>query len=267
MHAAAGGAAEVVQLLLQHKEAWGVDVDAVDAEGLSAVFYAVKGGSSKVLQLLHEAGIPLIGLSRSRASSYVPYGKQKHPQQQHPAQQQLQKEVGFAVQPQSCGRDRNGSSNPACNGKNPEGEGLLWLACEEGSLDVLKWLLQQGIGVSALLAHDGSNPVFAAARGGAAAVVSYLVQAGALLEPKDERGWTPLAWAAASGQIAMVQHLVSLGANLLAQDHEGHVPRQLAYLNNHRAAAELLSAAARHKVLAAQQADKDSSCSGAGSFM
>ena len=65
----------------------------------------------------------------------------------------------------------------------------------------------------------------------------------------------------------MVKHLVSLGANLLAQDHEGHVPRQLAYLNNHRAAAELLSAAARQKVLAAQHADDNSSCSGAGNLI
>ena len=161
MHAAAGGAADVVQLLLRHKEAWGIDVDAIDAEGLNAVFYAVKGGSSKVLQLLHEAGMPLIGLSRSRASRYVPYGKQQQPQQQqHPAQQQqhqeqkgqqqqqLQKEVGFTVQPQSCGGDSKGSRDAACNGKKPEGDGLLWLACEEGSLDVVKWLLQQGIGES-----------------------------------------------------------------------------------------------------------------------
>lgn len=63
------------------------------------------------------------------------------------------------------------------------------------------------------------------------------------------RGQTPLAWAAAHGLTQMVQLLVHMGADLLTTDLHGQVPRQLAYKNNHRATADVLSSMARARLI------------------
>jgi ankyrin repeat protein len=59
MHAAAGGAVQVVQLLLQQAAAWKVDILAADSEGSTAAAHAVKGGSVAVLETLLAWGVPL----------------------------------------------------------------------------------------------------------------------------------------------------------------------------------------------------------------
>uniref|UniRef100_A0A383WGM4 Uncharacterized protein n=1 Tax=Tetradesmus obliquus TaxID=3088 RepID=A0A383WGM4_TETOB len=254
MAAAAGAAREVVALLLQHSQQWGVQLAAVDAAGDGAVVYAARGGDAEVLQMLAAAGLPL-------TAQWPCWGAANASKQQNaptPACQPTAAGLAHAapaVQPTPLmpGAAQRGCCPAPCGVLAglclDGGDALMYVAAAAGSVGVVAWLLQQGIGVKCLAARDKHSAVFAAVRQGQADMVRYLVQQGASLEARDERGRTPLAWVAAAGAGSMVRLLVGLGADLLAADSAGMVPRQLAHATDQRSTAELLTQLARDKLL------------------
>ena len=55
-----------------------------------------------------------------------------------------------------------------------------------------------------------------------ASIVSALVDAGAVLDIRDENGWTPLIYASSNGHLETVRALVEeCGANVEAKDNTG----------------------------------------------
>ena len=69
------------------------------------------------------------------------------------------------------------------------------LAASGGCLEVIQWLVSQGV----LLDEKdsgGSSALMKAADGMHLGVVEYLVKQGASLDEKDSHGWTALSWAA-----------------------------------------------------------------------
>ena len=72
------------------------------------------------------------------------------------------------------------------------------------------------------------------------AVCQVLIDAGADIETKDERGLSPLLWASISGKIEVVKMLVKAGAGVRVTDTEGHTCLTLAAWSGHTETVKML---------------------------
>ncbi|KAK9823888.1 hypothetical protein WJX72_006191 [[Myrmecia] bisecta] len=132
--------------------------------------------------------------------------------------------------------------------RDSNGRSALDVACSSGSVELVTWLMEQGVGELELVADSGVSPLFTAVMGGHVALVDMFLAKGARLEVRDAKGRTPLAWAAAHGKTAMCSFLINKGADLLATDHKAQVPRQLAHQHGHRDTSHFLTEAARSQL-------------------
>jgi ankyrin repeat protein len=73
--------------------------------------------------------------------------------------------------------------------------------------------------------------------------VRALLEHGAPVNARQEKGWTALHAAAQHGDRAMVELLLKYGANPNAKNDEGHTPDQVANEKGHVEIAERLRAA------------------------
>ncbi|KAF3313189.1 hypothetical protein TWF173_006152 [Orbilia oligospora] len=121
------------------------------------------------------------------------------------------------------------SSKPNC----------LQIACENGSTDVVHFLLSGGLDPE--LSSDGdfqSRPLYLAARGGFTDILSLLFFYGVSPACKgSEAGHTFLHHAAKHGAKKTIDFVVSLKLNLLwllfARDDDGHFPLEIAIIEGH----------------------------------
>ena len=99
-------------------------------------------------------------------------------------------------------------------GANVDEDEALSLACENGHLNVVKYLVENGANI-----HVGiERPLRSACREGHLKVVKYLVEHGAnIRETNDEYA---LVVAAEEGHLAVVQYLVEQGAHIQGQYNE-----------------------------------------------
>jgi ankyrin repeat protein len=151
MAAAAAAARDVVALLLQHRQQWGVQLAAKDAAGNGAVVYAARGGDAEVLQMLAAAGLPLSadwpGLTAARAGM-----------QQNAACLAYQPCAADLASSATSTQPASMINHPARDSCLPTaasvlagmcldgGDALMHVAAGAGSVGVVTWLLQQGIG-------------------------------------------------------------------------------------------------------------------------
>ncbi|HEX6746740.1 MAG TPA: ankyrin repeat domain-containing protein [Longimicrobium sp.] len=87
------------------------------------------------------------------------------------------------------------------------------------------------------------QPVIEAVRAGDAAAVERALAAGASVDERDERGWTPLCWAAGRGEAALVRLLVDRGADVTLRGTDERTPLMIARAASRAEAAEILAAA------------------------
>jgi len=99
----------------------------------------------------------------------------------------------------------------------------LHAAVEEGSIDTVKSLLEQGVDINA---RDASNktPLHRAAAKGNFDVVRLLIEQGAEVDPCDELGRTPLYSASRSGHLEVSRLLLDHGANVNARQWYNWTP-------------------------------------------
>ncbi|KAL9955881.1 hypothetical protein ACROYT_G037277 [Oculina patagonica] len=90
------------------------------------------------------------------------------------------------------------------------------LACEQGSLDIVKLLASHDTTICriTLIDSEGRTPLHRAATNNHVAVVEYLLDQGASVDPPDKARCTPLFKAAANGGIETVQLLLERGADV-----------------------------------------------------
>lgn len=119
----------------------------------------------------------------------------------------------------------------------------LQLACYFGREDVALWLMEHDADVDAVAQNEQMiRPIHAAAAKGNLAVVEALLERGAEVNARQQKGFTPLHTAAANGDVALAKLLLAHGADAQAQDDQGRTPRMLAREKGHHEVAALLQA-------------------------
>mmetsp|Transcript_13664 Transcript_13664/g.29319 ORF Transcript_13664/g.29319 Transcript_13664/m.29319 type:complete len:342 (+) Transcript_13664:166-1191(+) len=158
----------------------------------------------------------------------------------------------------------------------------MHVACENGQLDVVEYLIKRRVDVdagdffrvtplhlAAIEDHyqicevllnaranvkpedvEGDVPLHWAATKGHSDVIELLVKHGSHVDAQNNSGWTALHRAVYNGKKAAVNMLVKLGASLATKTKDGNTPLHLACFMNHLTVIELLlSMGAQQEVL------------------
>lgn len=119
------------------------------------------------------------------------------------------------------------------------GRNAAVIAIEQEKVDILRMLLDWGIGPNEPGPYGGTLLGYAAMTG-SAECLSLLLERGAYPNLKDKHGATPLALAAYSGFDPLVRELVEAGAEINHQANDGSTPLALAVRGNRLETVELL---------------------------
>ena len=213
-HAARFGHLEMVNLLLAH----GSPIDARNLRGATALYYAAEGGRTSVAQRLIERGADVkltgrSGISPVAAAAYA----------------------GNDAIVEALLANGADERAPDETGKSP-----IVYAAAGGRLDVVKRLLAQKIDVNARYPNDLTLLMWAAGpdekvpEARAIEVVTCLLDAGAHVDDRDDRGRTALMIAAEGGRAEIANLLLGKGADPAIKDKAGKRAADLTVLSSLR---------------------------------
>jgi ankyrin repeat protein len=199
--AARSGHLEMVDLLLQR----GAPIDARDLAGATALYVAAERGQAAVVQRLIDKGADadLKGRSGTSPVAVAAFAGRN-------------KVVKMLL---AHGADGRGADE---TGKPP-----IVYAAAGGALDIVQQLLTRDLDVNARYANDltllmwASGPDQSVAEAQALEVVSYLVNAGARIDDRDDRGRTALMIAAEGNHAEVAPLLLKHGADPSLRDKAG----------------------------------------------
>jgi ankyrin repeat protein len=130
------------------------------------------------------------------------------------------------------------------NSRSGDGFTPLHFAAFFGQESVAHVLLEHHADAGAVATNPMQvMPLHSAVAGRNLAIVRALLEHGAPVNARQEKGWTALHAAARQGDRAMVELLLKYGANPNAKNDEGHTPDQVANEKGHVEIAERLRAA------------------------
>ncbi len=187
IEAAKNGDAKLVRTLLaQH-----VPATATEADGSTALHYAVRNDNLEISDLLIAAGAGVNAATR------------------------------YNITPLSLACDRGDTAmvehllkaGADANGVSEEGQTALMSAALAGKPDALKVLLTHGAKVNVAEPVRGQTALMWAASEGNTAAVEMLVEFGADIRAKSKSGFTPLLFAVRNGHKDTVQAMLAHGAN------------------------------------------------------
>jgi ankyrin repeat protein len=213
-HAAKSGHPRMVELLL----ARGAPIDARNLDGATALYFAAEGSHILIAQRLIERGADVNLTGRSAISPIAAAAY---------AGNDLIVEALLAhgAYPQT----------PDDTGKTP-----LIYAAASARLDIVKRLLAQNIDVNARYRNDltllmwASGPDDQVPEAQAIKVIAYLVDAGAHIDDRDDRGRTALMIAAEGGHADIADLLLAKGADPSLKDKAGKRAADLTVLSSLR---------------------------------
>ncbi len=113
------------------------------------------------------------------------------------------------------------------------------MAASNGHKEVVEFLLQRGANIEART-ERGVTPLYIAVKDSQKEIVELLLQHGANIEAKEEDGFTPLHIAAKDGQKEIVELLLQCGANIEARSEGGVTPLYIAAKNGYKEVVEFL---------------------------
>lgn len=209
--AARSGHIEMVDLLLQR----GAPINARDLAGATALYVAAERGQVSVVQRLIDRGAD-IGLKGRSGTSPLAVAA-------FAGRNQV---VGILLAHGADGRAADDTGKPP-----------IVYAAASGSPDIVRQLLAQDIDINARYANDltllmwAAGPDQAVAEAQALEVVSYLVDAGAHVDDRDDRGRTALMTAAEGNHADIVRLLLSHGADPSLRDKAGKSAADLTTLS------------------------------------
>jgi ankyrin repeat protein len=199
--AARSGRLEMVDLLLQR----GAPINARDLAGATALYVAAERGQAEVVQRLLDKGADTELKGRSGTS---PVAAAAFAGRNHVVEMLL-----------AHGADGRAADD---TGKPP-----VVYAAASGEIDIVRQLLTQASDVNARYANDltllmwASGPDQNVAEAQALQVVSYLIDAGAHIDDRDNRGRTALMIAAEGNHSEIAQLLLAHGADPSLRDKTG----------------------------------------------
>jgi ankyrin repeat protein len=229
-----GNAAAVKTLIAQH-----ADVNAAEADGMTALHWAVRANDVQTVQMLLRAGAKVNAASRYGMTPILLAAQNGDPT------------VVAAL--------LKAGANP--NSALPEGETALMTAARTGNVDSIKLLVETGAKVDARENWQGQTALMWAAAQNNAAAVRTLVSLGADTNERSKLlsfpefkwetsgmvvtvlprgGWTPLMYAARDGAADAVAALADLKADLNASDPDGTTALMYAIINAHFDTAAIL---------------------------
>jgi ankyrin repeat protein len=213
-HAARSGHLQMVDLLL----ARGAPINARNLAGATALYFAAEGSQISIARRLIERGadVKLTGRSESSPVAAAAY-----------AGNDVIVEALLAA-----GADER---TPDETGKPP-----IVYAAAGARLDIVKRLLARNIDINARYPNDltllmwASGPDEKAPEAQAIKVVTYLLDAGAHIDDRDDRGRTALMIAAEGGRTEIANLLLARGADSSLKDKAGKRAADLTVLSSLR---------------------------------
>ena len=132
------------------------------------------------------------------------------------------------------------------NGANVNSLGVvnhsaIRVACRNGHLDVVKYLLEHGAVLDDKLGNDRATPLEGAAGQGHLDIVQYLVEKGANVNHQDKELDTPIGEAALKGHLDVVKYLLEHGANPALKNDKGYDAAYRAKISGHPQIAKFLA--------------------------
>ncbi|KAJ3555048.1 hypothetical protein NM688_g2789 [Phlebia brevispora] len=116
------------------------------------------------------------------------------------------------------------SQNPSLvNAQDVDGRTPLHWACTSGSLDIVRYLLDQKAEVD-LQDHSGWTSLHIAVSAGHEDITRELLGAGADVRKANDKGLTPLHYAASKSHVDIGKLLVARGADINARDKANQTP-------------------------------------------
>jgi hypothetical protein len=124
----------------------------------------------------------------------------------------------------------NNNAPPGFVNQREEASGIfaLYVAAQNGSLRVAKWLVKEGKANVDLQTNDGGTALYITAEHGHTEVAKCLVEGKANVDLQTDNGCTPLSMAAQNGHADVVQCLVENKANVdlaVSPAHDGRSKR------------------------------------------
>ena len=213
-HAARFGHLEMVDLLLAH----GAPIDARNLAGATALYFAAEAGRTPVAQLLIERGADVKLTGRSGISPIAAAAF-----------------AGNEVIVEALLAHGADERAPDETGKPP-----IVYAAAGARLDIVKRLLARNIDINARYPNDltllmwASGPDEHAPEAQAAEVVGFLLDQGAPIDDRDDRGRTALMIAAEGGHADIANLLLARGADPALKDKAGKRAADLTVLSSLR---------------------------------
>ena len=239
------GRVEIVRLLLEV----GGDKDKATKAGSTPLHVASRKGHLEVVRLLVDAGADM------KKAPFYDYYTGKTPlhvacEKGHLEIVRLLIEAGADLIFLSffCRRD----NSEACSiqicfikdkARDTDCETPLWIASQNGHLEVVRLLLEKGADKDKARNIDGATPMFIASQNGHLEIVRVLVNADADKDKADKHGQTPLLVACGKGHLEVVRLLVVAGADKNKASRMGSTPLQIARVLRHDGIVEMLQRA------------------------
>lgn len=140
------------------------------------------------------------------------------------------------------------------NGLSQTRESPLFAAISAGDSLSLELLIEAGADVNLRLPQTGATPLMTVTRSGCNSnAVRLLIEAGAEIEGRDEKGMTPLMHAARSGEVNCVNALLRAGADVAATDYAGN--KAVNYAASYGQSSSVYSALYKHELKQKQGGD------------
>ena len=131
------------------------------------------------------------------------------------------------------------------NRPTEHGTTLLHECVLNKQLHCAAYLIQQGADVNLGNLHDGITPLHDAAREGDRDVVAFVLQKGAQVDSRSEKGTTPLMRAAVGGSVPAIRCLIAFGADVTLTDKAGATAERFAVKYGNNEARDVLKERAR----------------------